>query len=326
MKAPHDLLLACLLTMLLALSPMAQAQYQDGDYGREPPSEPGGPPSHEPGDGGDGSDWRVPAAVAGVVALTLVGRWLYQRSQAANAPESNDDEVLERMRREGPEFAPRYHGSAFAAIGMVRGDWPFILDFTHDRPILLTLRLSARGVPDIYTLRIPFEEGETGTHRLQFRLPQAFGDREQPAAIGITATDMSGERTASSFRINALGCGPRAVGSVAIEEVAFLPRRIRPQAGEQAFFRFFSHSTFPQAVAEFLRVEPAADGEQYFFVDEELIPGGVAAGRSIDPRRWDGRDLDQRLSPGAHRLQVRAWAPTGGWVTAWSDNRVRVSP
>lgn len=308
-------LLIGLLVALLMASPVAQAQYQDDGYD---------PNDRQESDGG--SDWRVPAAVAGAAALALVGRWLYQRNQAAQRPEASDGDMGERLRRQGPVFAPQYNSSAFAAVGVVRADWPFVLDFAHEQPIILTLRLSARGVADVYTLRLPFGADEVGAHRLQFRLPPAFGDSERPAAIAVTATDMSGERTAPSFRVTALGCGPLAVGSVAIEEVSFLPRQIRAQAREQASYRFFSHSAFPQAVAEFMRVEPAADGEHHFFVDEEPIPGGLAAGRSIDPRLWDGRDASERVSPGPHRLKVRAWAPTGGWITAWSESRVRVSP
>lgn len=320
--------LACLLAGMLAISPLASAQYSSGDdVGTTGTSD--APPSgsrvdpegyDRPPDGGN--DWTVPAIVAGAAATVLVVRWLRNRQQAT----AGEDDMLARLRRQGPEFAPQYNTSAFAAVGMVRGGWPFVLDFTHERPVMVTLRLSARELPDIYTLRIPFGAGETGSHRLQFTLPPEFGDSERPAAIAVTATDMSGERPEPSFRIQALGCGPRAVGSVAIEEVSFLPRLIRAQAREQASYRFFSHSDFPSAVAEFMRVEPADDGERHFFVNEAPIAGGVVAGRSIDPRQWDGRDAGQRLSTGTHRLKIRAWAPTEGWVTAWSGTRVSVSP
>lgn len=311
--------------MLLSSGLSAQDRFPDYDTGSQDTASDGGhDDTRYPDGGGNGDDdWKVPAIAAGAVALALVGRWLYQRSQA-HSP-STDDAMMERLQREGPVFAPTYNTSAFAAIGVVRGDWPFVLNFSHEAPVIVTLRLSARDVPDIYTFRLPFGPGETGQHRLQFRLPPAFGASERPAAIGVTATDMSGERPAPSFRVLALGCGPRAVGSVAIEEVSFLPRRIRAQAQERASYRFFSHSAFPRAVAEFVRVEEAIDGERQFFVDEAPI-GDVAAGRSIAPRQWDGRDSFQRVSPGTHRLKVRAWAPTGGWVTAWSNSRVNVMP
>ncbi|PXX98343.1 hypothetical protein [Halomonas sp. LBP4] len=316
--------LACLLAAVLAVSPLAVAQddvFPDGD-GQDDTGTTGEP------SGNGGSDWTVPAIVAGAAASALLIRWLRERRQAVQPPKPTKGErdMLVQLQQQGPEFAPRYNTSAFAAIGMVRGGWPFVLDFAHLQPVMVTLRISARGVPDVYTLRIPFGADETGRHRLQFQLPPAFGDSERPAAIAVTATDMSGERMEPSFRVLALGCGPRAVGSVAIEEVSFLPRLIRAQAREQASYRFFSHSEFPSAVAEFMRVEPADDGERHFFVNEAPIPGGVAAGRSIDPRQWDGRDAGQRISTGTHRLKIRAWAPTEGWITAWSDSRVKVSP
>ncbi|WFM70711.1 hypothetical protein [Halomonas sp. CKK8] len=334
---PFKRLVACLLAVALAASPLAVAQewtpqrypiapddsssQDDGSpYDPLPPDEP-----DTTGDSGgdDGNDWTVPAIVAGTAATVLLVRWLQQRSQPSPAVE---DEVMMRLRRHGPEFAPQYNTSALAAIGMVRGGWPFVLDFSHQQPVTLTLRISARGVPDIYTLRIPFGAHETGHHRLQFQLPPAFDDSEHPAAIAVTATDPNSGEAAPSFRLHALGCGPRAVGSVAIEEVSFLPRLIRAQAREQASYRFFSHSDFPTAMADFMRVEPAEDGERHFFVDEEPIDGGVSAGRSIEPRQWDGRDAGQRISTGTHRLKIRAWAPTRGWLTVWSDSRVDVSP
>ncbi|QTF93480.1 hypothetical protein, partial [Halomonas sp. BM-2019] len=273
------------------------------------------------------SDWTVPAIVAGAAATVVVINWLRNRQQTVRQQASaSEDDMLARLRQQGPSFAPAYNTSAFAAVGMVRGGWPFVLDFSHERPVMVTLSLSARGLPEIYTLRIPFGANETGTHRLQFTLPPAFGDSTRPAAIAVTATEPGSERPEPSFRIIALGCGPRAIGSVAIEEVSFLPRLIRAQAREQASYRFFSHSDFPDAVAEFMRVEAALDGERHFFVNEAPIIGGVAAGRSIAPRQWDGRDAGQRLSTGSHRLKVRAWAPAEGWITAWSDARVDVAP
>ncbi|MDI5986520.1 hypothetical protein QLQ85_17135 [Halomonas sp. M4R5S39] len=321
--------LGCLLAGVLAAAPLASthaSSHDDVDYYDDYDSQDDTGTTREP-TGNGGSDWTVPAIVAGAAATVLVVRWLRNRQQAGRQQASaGEDDMLMRLRQHGPEFAPAYNASAFAAVGMVRGGWPFVMDFTHERPVMVTLRLSARGLPDIYTLRLPFGAGETGAHRLQFTLPPEFGDSERPAAIAVTATDLSGEHPAPSFRIQALGCGPRAVGSVAIEEVSFLPRLIRAQAREQASYRFFSHSDFPSAVAEFMRVEPADDGERHFFVHEAPIAGGVVAGRSIDPRQWDGRDAGQRLSTGTHRLKIRAWAPTEGWVTAWSTARVSVSP
>ncbi|MFY0989564.1 hypothetical protein [Halomonas sp. C05BenzN] len=329
--------LACLLVGVLTAAPLASAHagsHDDVDYydssqddvddydgGRDDTGT-----TREPG-GNGGSDWTVPAIVAGAAATALVVRWLRNRQQASRQQATaSEDDMLARLGRQGPEFAPAYNTSAFAAVGMVRGGWPFVMDFAHERPVTVTLRLSARGLPEVYTLRIPFGAGETGRHRLQFALPPEFGDSERPAAIAVTATEPGGERPEPSFRMIALGCGPRALGSVAIEEVSFLPRLIRAQAREHASYRFFSHSDFPGAVAEFMRVEAAEDGERHFFVNEAPIAGGVTAGRSIDPRQWDGRDSGQRLSTGTHRLKIRAWAPTEGWVTAWSDSRVDVTP
>ncbi|MDN3523568.1 hypothetical protein [Halomonas ramblicola] len=322
--------LVCLLIGALTAAPLASthaSSHDDVDYydGSQDDTGTTGEPA-----GNGGSDWTVPAIVAGAAATAMVVNWLRNRHAPNREPTTDsmaeERDMLERLQQEGPTFAPAYNTSAFAAVGMVRGGWPFVLDFTHDRPVMVRIRLSARGLPEIYTLQVPFGADETGSHRLQFWLPPEFGNSERPAAIAVTATAMGGDRPEPSFRITALGCGPRAIGSVAIEEVSFLPRLIRAQAREQASYRFFSHSDFPSAVAEFMRVEPANDGERHFFVNEASIAGGVAAGRSIDTQQWDGRDTTERISTGTHRLKVRAWSPTAGWLTAWSDSRVDVSP
>jgi hypothetical protein len=163
---------------------------------------------------------------------------------------------------------------------------------------------------------------------IQFRLPpEVFGDQRRPAVIAATATDAQGNATQPEFDVFALGAGPRAIGSVAIDQVSFGPSVIRVADGQQALYRFFSHSDFGNAAVEFWKVEKEFDGSRLFFVDDRSIEGGIRKNQWIglnERREWDGTEKGQKVSTGQHKVQVRAWDRAGDWVTAWSSSMVSV--
>jgi len=158
-------------------------------------------------------------------------------------------------------------------------------------------------------------------------VPQEIGAEPRPALIAVTATEMDGQTTLPGFKVYGLGAGARAVGSVAIDHVLFQPPSIRARKGQTAAYRFFSHSDFGNASVEFMRVSRATDGSRLEYVNDQLIDAGVRKDQWIgDPERreWNGTDGDNRVSPGPHKLRVRAWDYAGDWVTAWSDSVVTV--
>jgi len=158
--------------------------------------------------------------------------------------------------------------------------------------------------------------------------PELFGDELRPAVIAATATDSEGQKTQSGFAVYALGAGPRAVGSVAVDQVKFGPATIRTANKQTALYRFYSHSDFSNTSVEFWKIGGETAGTKHFFVDDRRIEGGIQRSQWVgvnERREWDGKKKGETISAGRHKVQVRAWDRAGDWVTAWSDDVVMVA-
>lgn len=279
------------------------------------------------------SNNAVPAAVVGVAALIAIGSLLAsERSGAAPAPSQpapNPDELSRRLPDEGPQMAPAFNMSAFAVRGFVRGGWPVLIDFEQrSAGGSAQLRISARDLPEVFSYDLGLVCPPPRRCVVQFRLPvEVFGDRLRPAVLAALATDATGRQTQPEFTVYALGAGPRAIGSVAIDQVSFGPPTIRVADKQRALYRFYSHSDFGHAAVEFWKVERDADGNRLAFVDDRTIDGGLRKDQWIglaERREWDGTEKGTKVSAGTHKVQVRAWDRVGDWLTSWSDATVTV--
>ena len=279
-------------------------------------------------------DWLPVAIAAGAVALAAISNSMAKEKgpegQSPEAPDSGTEppepDLVSSLAQSGPLFATTFNMSAFNVRGLVRGGWPIILDYELGTPSLVELTLSARGLSEVYTYDL--SRFGIGRRSIQFRIPaELFGDQVRPALIAVTATDVERRQTVPDFRVHALGIGPRAIGSVAIDRVEFRPPSIRVLRQEQAAYRFFSHSNFSNLSAEFVKVENSADGIHHYFVHNQFLGGARKDQWVGDPERrgWDGRDKAKRVSSGPHKLQVRAWDQQGDWIAAWSYSLVKVS-
>lgn len=268
----------------------------------------------------------ITAPLIGAAAVIAIGALLMRERSATSAPQ---DQVVDQLLRNGPDFGDRFNMSAFAVRGFVRGGWPVLVDFEQRSPGNAQLRISARGLADVYSYDLTQMCPPPRRCLIQFRLPaEVFGDELRPAVIAATATDDSGKATLPTFFVYALGAGPRAIGSVAVDQVAFGPSTIRVANQQAAIYRFFSHSDFSHASVEFWRVQQNDDGSRLTFVDDQLIDGGVHRDQWVgmkELRQWDGLEKDRKISTGPHKIQVRAWDRVGDWVTAWSDAAVTVA-
>ena len=130
------------------------------------------------------------------------------------------------------------------------------------------------------------------------------------------------------IEIVGIGAGPRAVGSVAIEQLHFATSE-RRVGGDFARFDYHTKSAFNRVVMDVLRYGPdtrngrpvitVATAAQY---GAQALPPGV-----YGPRMWGGLDTKTRKpSHGVHRLQVRGWETDedGDWVNAISTGYVQV--
>lgn len=300
----------------------------DAPDAQEVPPEDGGGGSG--GGGGGGRNWKGPAIAVGAVALAALGAWLLsEKSHSAETSRSEEPSGDEALRREllskGPQFPARFNMSAVGVRGLARGGWPLLVAYEQRGTGSVDLRVSAPGT-EILTYHLGVLG--PGRHVVELELPPEFGETVRPAAFVVTATEpgQSGA-TSSNFTLYGIGCGPRAIGSVAVDQILFTPLSVRASAGEQAAFTFYSHSDFDRAAVEFFREQASYDGRRQAFVNSEEIRGGLRENQWIGkaPKRsWDGRDLRRDVSRGAHRLRVRVWDDNGDWLSAWSDSLVDV--
>lgn len=264
--------------------------------------------------------------VVGTLAILAIGAMLIRERSATPAPQ---DQVVNQLLSSGPDFGDQFNMSAFAVRGFVRGGWPVLVDFEQRSPGAAQLRISARGLPNVYSYDLTQVCPPPRRCLIQFRLPpEVFGDELRPAVIAATATDDSGMATQPQFFVYALGAGPRAIGSVAVDQVTFGPSTIRVANQQAAVYRFYSHSDFSHASVEIWKLQQSDDGSKLTFIDDQLIEGGVHRNEWIgmkERRQWDGLEKDKKVSAGPHKIQVRAWDRGGDWVTAWSDAAVTVA-
>lgn len=279
----------------------------------------------------DGGDWVVPAVLVGVAALAALHSLNSGASETQPEPSSSNEltprerEVLADVLRNGPRFPTQYNTSAFAVVGSGRAGWPVVLDFERSGPGYVWLRVRGRAT-QIYTYAL--HPLGIGRKVVQVQLPDELGDTLRPVMMTVMATEDPQARTPlPEFRLYGLGCGPRAVGSVAINQLRFGPADINVDLAERARYRFRTSSAFQRLAVEFLRIPGAPDGEHQILVDSLQLPAGSDEGQVIGrdpPRTWNGRDDADQVSLGDHRLRVRGWHPDGAWVGALSDSTVRV--
>ena len=270
--------------------------------------------------GGGGSNWLIPAAIIGVAALIAVNRHL----NAERTEQRNESEGVQQLLRDGPQLPAQYNTSAFAIRALVRGGWPIVVDYAQHKPGRVQLRISTPGA-DIVTYRL--DQFGLGRHLLRFELPPFLGDSLKAGVVALTAADpRTGTETIDGFTVHGIGIGPRAVGSIAVDQLEFNPGDLHVKDGDTASFAFRSRSDFDHSVVEYMRVTQSPDGARKRYVNG-LQTGSVQRNsrvQSVESQRWNGQDDQARVSRGRHQLQVRVWDEGGDWVGAWSESLVQI--
>lgn len=284
----------------------------------------------QPNDGGfvddapepKGHNWLAPAIAIG--ALALIGLSKHVKGEKIQT-KRNETDGVRKLLREGPQLPARFNASAFGVRGLLQGGWPIVVDYEQFVPGAVHLRI-AIPKSDIVTYRL--DQFGLGRHVLKFNLPEFLGKGLKPAVVALTAVDpVTQKETLEGFKVHGLGIGPRAVGSVAVDQLAFTPGKVSVGRGQTAAYSFHSKSDFDNAAVEFMQVVQHPDGLHKSLVNGRRIGAGVRGDswvESADNERWDGRDSRDRISEGTHQLQVRVWDDGGDWVGAWSDDFVTV--
>jgi hypothetical protein len=276
-----------------------------------PPTDSDGPTPSSDGKRRSSDGGGAGAAIAGAVAAAV--------GVAAFAHYTDPAQML---RREGPMLPAKFSMSCLPVRGFVRGGWPLVVDYLSDgagQPSL-EIHLGTGGPAYVQAL-----EGGRGRHLQHLALPPELGEEPRPALVLVKARGTGGP---GRMQLLGLGAGPRAVGSVAIDQVDFGPPVLRRSARQSASYGFHSRSDFNHLAVAMLRIASTGSEIRVSLAREYRFDGGVSRDSRFGPHAWDGSDARNQTSPGAHLVQVRAWEAAGeaaDWVTAWSIRSVQVS-
>jgi len=284
-----------------------------------------------PNDGGkkkNGSNISkaIAIGVIGAIAIAAIHNAMSKEPQT-DEPDQGEHEFENQLKENGPAFSHLYNMSAFMMIGFVKGGWPLVIDFEQQQPGYVELMVRTKTSD---TFRYRLDSGGTGHRHIVLPLPPMLGNEPVPAKIAITATTgKNSNRSLAGFELLGLGAGPRAVGSVAIDKVAFAADKIQSSLGQTAAYRFYAHSNFENTSVDFMKLldNDEHDGERHDLVNQHNLDGGITANRWFgieEQLEWDGRNLENQPSVGPHKLKVRVWHTEGDWVSAWSNSAVSV--
>ena len=236
-------------------------------------------------------------------------------------------DVADQLARSGPQFPQRFSMSCAPVQAFMRGGWPVVVDYqpTAGHNVVLEVHTQRSAQPYIVPL-----DARARRQLVKIDLPRTLGDEPQVALFLVRSIRKDGS-TGGRLQLFGLGAGPKAVGSVAIDQVEFQPGSMRVSQKQKASYSFFSRSDFNRSVVEILRVERGGDEIKVSLARAAPLPVGINRGTWVgktEPLTWDGTDANNRISSGPHLLQVRAWLNAQDdrdWVAAWSPSTVVVS-
>ena len=226
--------------------------------------------------------------------------------------------------KEGPQFPDVYNMSDFSIEAYAKGNWPMVIDFELEQQSVVLLTIMMEGVEPFY---YHLNGNTLARHQEKLTIPTRFGDAAKPATYSIRGLSaVVGEAKPVFLRLFGIGAGPKAVGSLKIDELRFQPGKIRPQQKEKASFSFHSHEDFTKAEAEFWQVGRIANGPIIpRRVDVEKIKNIVRRDERVSSS-WQGKGNGKPVT-GQFQLQVCAWVEGrdgGDWATALSPELVIV--
>jgi hypothetical protein len=297
----------------------------DGERGQKPPPSPapvageGGQKPPPPRTASRGNEW-VPWAIVGVIGAAAI---------AASAKDNNAHVDADMLAANGPRFPDSYSIGTFGVQGYVRGGWPVVIDFAAqpDTCTWLEISVDQRSFASVLDF-----DGRGERKLVRIDMPGALAPGPSPGMYVVHSARPAcpnhrvpgNERTPSPVEVYGIGAGPRAVGSVAIDELQFGPPELRsPQ--DRATIAYRAESEFNHASIEILRFDQDPPG-QFNVHRVTARKADVAAGQN-QSAPWDGKTDSGARSLGVHRLQVRAWFTENdkSWVGAISPSSVIVA-
>lgn len=266
-----------------------------------------------------GGDSAIPV-IAGVGVAVVLGALIFGRrgGQRGSGEKLPDAHYLEKN---GPQIPVTYPVGSFSVRGFTRDNWPIVIDFLPRRNTRTTLDVIIDS-RKISTLIID-SNGLAGRHLEKLTMPaNGWAKKPKPATYVVRSVYMDrdgNEGEPASVEVYGIGGGPRAVGSVAIEQLQFGGGR-----GQPAQFAYQAKSPFNHVRTEVVRFDSDGQSIRIARVMEENADD-VAVGRHTGS--WDGLDTASgTASRGVHRFQVRAWFTSDdkSWVGAVAPSTLKV--
>lgn len=220
----------------------------------------------------------------------------------------------DQLSSNGPNVPKNFDMNHFIVEGFIGPDWPVALDFTLDAPGAVKFDIVTSDHQQYSAL---FTNGLHG-RGIAIIHPKGLPDKVQIATFDVEAVAPQGSNgPVPTLRVYGMAAGPKAVGSIAIDEVTFGPSNIRMK--QTAEYGFHSHSDFSNVRADFIYT---------FLKDSHIVmkqesedPAGPVAQGDHAQGTWIGKG-----SEGQHMLQIRAWRGyAADWVVAWSPDVVVVA-
>jgi hypothetical protein len=252
-------------------------------------------------------------------------------------PRGSSEARSDLLDKQGPQLPPLFSMSSFAVMGFARGNWPVAIDYMLETDSLVLVVIAPEGEkPLIYRL-----EGKKGHWVTKIQIPSSVGDQLRVSQYLMqTLDDSVGQVSASHMHIHGIAAGPKAVGSIGIDEVNFAPGSIRPAQHQKAQFSYHSISDFDDTEVSFVRLAKSNTGEIVAAAVANKSMGSIAQNH-FKNGDWDGSiktgDIVKNFSPelqqwllaphGQHVLLVRAWLRKnhgGDFVSALSGTIVAV--
>jgi hypothetical protein len=266
-----------------------------------------GPSKPQPGAVGGGAAWPIGIGVGATAGATL---W------AVTEPVAR--QIEEVLSRDGPQFPPSLRMSNFRVTGFAKGGWPVVVDYAAEPGAYVVLTVITQDAPAAEAvLAVP----EAGRRLQLLRLPTEFGTTLKSASFSIDATASATDSTPRYLRIYGFGVGPKAVGSVAIDNLVFGPQTVTA-AQPDANFGFHAHTDFDKMKAEFMQVEFVNNSLEAQLFDNANIKGRVPSDTNVN-EQWSAK----KAKAGPIQFRMRGWMTVrgnegGDWVSAFSPDLV----